>query len=42
MILEMGFMTNQHDDLAMAEDSFRQIMAEGIAEGIDTYFEEAS
>ena len=42
MILEMGFMTNQHDDLAMAEDSFRQIMAKGIAEGIDTYFEEAS
>lgn len=42
MILEMGFMTNQHDDLAMAEDSFRQIMADGIAEGIDTYFEEAS
>lgn len=39
VILEMGFMTNEHDDLAMAQDAFRQTMAEGIAEGVKTYFE---
>ena len=42
VILEMGFMTNQHDDLAMSEDSFRQIMVKGIVEGIDTYFKKIS
>ena len=39
VILEMGFMTNKHDDLAMAQDAFRQTMAEGIAEGVKAYFE---
>lgn len=39
VILEMGFMTNEHDDLAMAQDAFRQTMAEGIAEGVNAYFE---
>lgn len=38
-ILEMGFMTNENDDRKMSEDAFRQTMAEGIANGIDTYFE---
>lgn len=37
-ILEMGFMTNEHDDLAMADSQFQQTMAEGIADGIDDYF----
>lgn len=37
-ILEMGFMTNEHDDLAMADEGFQQTMAEGIADGIDAYF----
>lgn len=37
-ILEMGFMSNEHDDLAMADSNFQQTMAEGIADGIDTYF----
>lgn len=37
-ILEMGFMTNEHDDLAMAQADFQQTMAEGIADGIDAYF----
>ena len=37
-ILEMGFMSNEHDDLAMADSSFQQTMAEGIANGIDTCF----
>ena len=40
VILEMGFMTNEGDDLAMADDVFRQTMAAGIAEGIEAYFDE--
>lgn len=39
MILEMGFMTNQSDDLRMADVSVQPLMAEGIADGIDAYFE---
>ena len=38
-IVEMGFMTNQSDDLKMAASSFQQTMAEGIANGIDAYFQ---
>ena len=38
MILEMGFMTNQSDDLRMADASVQTLMAEGIADGIDDYF----
>ena len=37
-ILEMGFMTNESDDNQMANVEFRQIMASGIADGIDSYF----
>ena len=37
-ILEMGFMTNEYDDNRMADVEFRQIMAGGIADGIDSYF----
>lgn len=37
-ILEMGFMTNEHDDMAMADEQFQQTMAKGIADGIDAYF----
>lgn len=40
MILEMGFMTNKHDDVAMADKEFQKTMAAGIAEGIDQYFRE--
>ncbi len=40
MILEMGFMTNEHDDLKMADSVFRKIMAKGIADGVDRYFED--
>ncbi len=39
-ILEMGFMSNQNDDLLMADESFQPVMAEGIANGIDAYFED--
>lgn len=37
-ILEMGFMTFESDDTQMADSSFQDIMAEGIADGIDAYF----
>lgn len=38
VILEMGFMTNEKDDMAMADEAFRQTMAGGIAEGVEAYF----
>ena len=38
-IVEMGFMTNQNDDLKMTDSSFQQTMAEGIANGVDAYFQ---
>lgn len=37
-IVEMGFMTNPGDDTYMADEANQQIMAEGIADGIDAYF----
>ena len=39
-ILEMGFMSNQNDDLMMADKTFQPVMVEGIADGIDAYFED--
>lgn len=41
-IVEMGYMTNEEEDLKMAEDSYQELMAEGIANGIDAYFWELS
>ena len=37
-ILEMGFMTNQQDDLYITAETNHQTMAKGIADGIDAYF----
>ena len=37
-ILEMGFMTYESDDYQMRDPEFQNIMAEGIANGIDAYF----
>lgn len=37
-IVEMGFMTNEHDDRHMSDPDFQTIMANGIADGIDAYF----
>ena len=37
-ILEMGFMTNESDDLAMQEKSMQEKMVQGIADGVDEYF----
>ncbi len=38
MILEMGFMTNESDDLRMEDPSVQALMVTGIADGIDEYF----
>ena len=37
-IIEMGFLSNPDEDCLMATDSFRTVMARGIADGIDAYF----
>ncbi|MFR3403552.1 MAG: N-acetylmuramoyl-L-alanine amidase family protein [Blautia faecis] len=39
-IVEMGFMTNESDDLKMSNPDFQNTMASGIADGIDAYFAE--
>lgn len=38
VILEMGFMSNQQDDLNMADADYRQKMVEGIVQGINAYY----
>ena len=38
LILEMGFMTSQNDDLKMNDAEFQKTMVQGIANGIDSYF----
>lgn len=38
IILEMGFMTNQQDDLNMADAACREKMADGIVAGINAYY----
>lgn len=38
VIIEMGFMTNEQDDINMADDSYRELMVNGITEGINAYF----
>ena len=37
-VLEMGFMTNQSDDIYMQNAEFQSRMVQGIANGVDQYF----
>lgn len=38
-IVEMGFMSNETEDRNMATDAYQDLLAQGIANGIDRYFE---
>ncbi len=37
-IVEMGYMTNKDEDLRLADDQYQEKIAEGIANGIDSFF----
>ena len=38
VILEMGFMTNQQDDTNMSDATYRELMVDGIVDGINEYY----
>lgn len=37
-IVEMGYMTNPEEDTKLSTDAYQQLIAEGIANGIDAYY----
>lgn len=39
-VLELGFMSNPTDDTNMQDDNYQKKMVQGIADGIDKYFEQ--
>ena len=39
-IVEMGYMSNPEEDQKMASAEYQKLMAEGMADGIDRYFED--
>ena len=38
-LVEVGYMTNPEEDVLLSKDSYRNKITEGIANGIDLYFE---
>ena len=38
-IVEMGFMSNPEEDQKMAQDDYQELIAGGIANGIDAYYQ---